>query len=58
MFEGNRYIKYEPAVRQLYYDNHTETWNLKVPKDADYETLSAVKDGRMNRKRLNAFSLR
>ena len=54
IFEGMRYIKYDPVVRLLYYDNHTESWNLRTTKD-DLDTLSVIQEGRRARVGLNTL---
>lgn len=54
IFEGVRYIKYDPVVRLLYYDNHNESWNLRSTKE-DIDTLSVIQEGKRARVGLNTL---
>ena len=40
-FEGMQFVRYEPMIRLLQYDNHNECWTLKTSA-----TLSVIEEGK------------
>ena len=55
VFEGNRYVKYEPVIRLLSYDNHSETWTIRKTRD-DMDGLSLAAEGKAGRRGLKSLN--
>ena len=55
-YQGVYYVRYEPILRQMHFDNHSEKWTIKGMNDDD--ALSTITERRGGDKRNRMAALR